>query len=55
MVAAAVTLGRMGAGAAAGPPSAPAGVVAAVAGALDARFQRAWPSALSGTAHVLLK
>ncbi len=49
-VAAAVNLAGAGMGASAGPPSAAAGVVASVAGALDPRTQDAWPSALSGGA-----
>ena len=49
-VAAAVNLASAGMGASAGPPSAAAGVVASIAGALDPRTQDAWPSALSGAA-----
>lgn len=47
-VAGAVNLAAAGMGAAAGPPSAAAGVVAAIARALDPRTEDAWPIALSG-------
>jgi hypothetical protein len=53
-VAAAVNLAGAGMGASAGPPSAAAGVVASVAGALDPRTQDAWPSALSGAGSLSL-
>jgi hypothetical protein len=50
-VSTAVTLARMEAGTVAGgPPSAAAAIVAAIAGGLDPRSQRAWPAALSGKA-----